>query len=124
MGIQFKKHDQYPDQIVIRTFEGRIELNDILNSWRAFKEHPFRTEKTIGLITDLTNCDLAMDMAGFQDLMSYLNTQDYLKQIKIAVLTDSPKTIVFPMLGESQEKSLKIKPFCVLNNAVHWILQG
>ena len=122
MGIQLEKHDQYPDQIVIRTFKGRIELKDILDSWKAFKTHPFRTDKTIGMITDLTNCDLILDILEFQKLMKYLKTQDYLKHIKIAVLTDSPKTIVFPMLGENTEKSLSIKPFCVINNAVNWIL--
>lgn len=122
MTIHFNSHKQYPHQIMIRTFEGTITVNEIIDSWEVFKNHPARTDKTVGLITDLTNCQLEMDMNGFQKLMTYLNAQDYLKKIKIAVLTDSPKTVVFPMLGENSEKDLKIKPFCLVQNAVKWIL--
>ena len=47
-----------------------------------------------------------------------------LKGIKLAVVTNSPSVIVFPMLIDSDEKALNINPFATLGAAEFWILNG
>ena len=65
-----------------------------------------------------------MDMQSFDILISYLKKQDYLSKIKLAVICDNPRTIIFPTLGERQEQELQIKPFSTMEAAVDWILTG
>ena len=122
MSILLKPHIDFPKEIIVRKFEGRVEYIEILNSWKSLKGHQLVTSQTVGIICDLSNCDLQLDMNDFASLLSYLKTQGYLKQIKLAVITDSPKNIVFPMLGETQEKTLQIKPFNTEKAAVGWIM--
>ena len=45
-----------------------------------------------------------------------------LKNIKMAVISDSPKIIIYPILAEEQEDNLKIKPFSTFEAATNWIL--
>lgn len=122
MSILLKPHIDFPKEIIVRTFEGRVGFNQILDSWKSLKDHQLITKKTVGIINDLSKCDLQLDMNDFASIISYLKTQDYLKHIKLAVITDSPKVIVFPMLGETQEKTLNIKPFNTEKAAVGWIM--
>ena len=60
----------------------------------------------------------------FKTLIDYLKKQDYIKEIKLAVITDTPKTMIFPFLGEEQERELKIKPFATMEAAVNWVIMG
>jgi len=122
MSIHLKPHKDFPNTILVRVFSGRVEIGDILNSWKSIGDSPLLTHQINGIINDLSNCELCMDMEGFKKLIEFLKDQDYLKTVKLAVITDSPQTIVFPMLGETQEKDLMIKPFCTEQAAVNWIL--
>lgn len=63
-----------------------------------------------------------MDMESFKILLTYLKKHENLKRIKLAVLCDHPKTIIFPALGESKEPERRIKPFSTMDAAVHWII--
>lgn len=62
-------------------------------------------------------------MKGFQILLNYMKKQDLLKKIKIAVVCDDPKTIVFPTLGSKIAEELRIKPFSTMDAAVSWALE-
>jgi len=123
MGINLIAHNSYPEQILIRVFKGSVEVEDIVESWKEVKRHPLLTHKTKGIINDLSQCNLKMNMDGFKTLMTFLSTQDYLKTVKLAVITDTPSIVVFPMLGQETMKAFNIKPFCTEVAAVNWILE-
>lgn len=124
MNIVYRKHDQYPESILIRDFVGKVRVNDIIESWDHIIADKLIRDSTKGIINNLTACDLCMDMEGFKTLMAYLKKQEYLKNVKLAVLCNDPKTIVFPALGESKEPELNIKPFSTEDAAVSWVLYG
>jgi len=123
MGITYKKHPLYPKDILIKEFKGAISGEDIIASWEELRLSNSINKNVKGIINDLSICDLVMTMPEFGKLMEYLKGQDYLKNIKLAVITDTPSTVVFPMLGESQT-NLLIKPFCTTKSAVDWIMNG
>lgn len=124
MGILYKKHELYPDSILIRDFVGKVSVNDILESWDHIIENDLINESTRGIINNLSGCDLCMDMDGFKILMAYLKKHEYLKRVRLAVVCTDPKTIVFPSLGESKEPELNIKPFSTMDAAVNWAQYG
>ncbi len=124
MSIVYVKHDLYPESILIRNFIGNVDVNDIIDSWEYLNQNKLIDKKIKGIINNLTGCELHMDMESFVTLIAYLKKEDYIKNIKLAVISDNPKTMVFPFLGENQENKLKIKPFSTMEAAVDWILLG
>lgn len=121
MSILYEKHDLYPESILIRKFIGKVSIKDIIDSWEYLHENKLIDKKIKGVINNLSGCELIMDMENFKTLIGYLKKQDYIKEIKLAVISDTPKTIIFPILGEEQERELKIKPFSTMEAAVKWI---
>ena len=124
MSISYRKHDLYPEFILIRDFSGPVRVEDIIASWEHIVSNNLLEDTTMGIINNLSECDLQMDMLGFSTLMEYLRNQDYLKNVKLAVLCDNPKNIVFPKLAEKRETDLKIKPFSTKAAAEDWILDA
>jgi len=121
MGIKHTQHKTYPDTVLVRTFEGEVSSDDIIASWKLLHEKNLFTSRIKGVLNDLEDCELTMSMEGFRELMNYMKNQEHLLGLKIAVVTNSPKRIIFPALGEMQEKSLTIKPFSTIDAAIEWI---
>lgn len=121
MSIKHSQHKAYPDTVLVRTFKGEVSTDDIIASWKHLIEHNLITKNIKGVLNDLEDCDLCMNMDGFRILMDYMKEQKPLEGIKIAVVTNSPKRIIFPALGETNEKPLNIKPFSTFAAAVEWI---
>jgi len=124
MSIVYVKHDLYPESILIRNFIGKVDVSDIIDSWKYLNENKLIDKKIKGVINNLTSCELMMDMESFKTLIAYLKKEDSIKKIKLAVISDNPETMVFPFLGENREGELKIKPFSTMEAAVNWIILG
>jgi hypothetical protein len=122
MSIFYKKHELYPEWILIRDFTEKVSVDEIIDSWEYLLETGMISSTVKGVINNLSGCDLRMDLTGFKTLTDYLKKKESLRRIKLAVICDNPKTIVFPVLGEFQEKELKIRPFTTLEAAVEWII--
>ena len=60
-------------------------------------------------------------MGGFRRIIMYLKNKKIFKRVKIAVVSISPEVIVYPFIGQQQEKELNIRPFSSVDAAVQWI---
>ncbi len=123
MSIDYVKHPDHPESILIREFHGVVGVDDIINSWKYLIENKLVTSSLQGVINNITTCELKMDMDSFKVLMGYLKKTKILKKIKLAVICTDPKVIVFPTVGQVAEQDLKIKPFSTMEPAVEWILK-
>ena len=121
MSILYKRHDLYPDSILIRDFQNKVNVDEIINSWESLKEDNLLSGKLLGVINNLSDCELNMNMESFRVLMTYLRNDKRFSHIKLAVICDKPSKVIFPILGE-QEGTLKIKPFYTIDAAVEWII--
>lgn len=124
MSIHYHKDKLHPDSILIRDFEGKVTVDEIIKSWEYLLEKKLISNNLKGVINNLLECELQMNPESFEILMSYLKKHEILKTIKLAVVCDCPENIVFPVLGENLVKELKIKPFSTLEAATHWIIIG
>lgn len=122
MSINYTRHDQYPESILIRDFIGEVFVDDIIESWNYLIRNKMITASTKGVINNLMGCELKMEMAGFEKLMAFLKKHDLLKKLRLAVICDNPEMIIFPVLGENKVKELKIKPFSSIEAGIDWIL--
>ena len=121
MSYIIKRHDLYPELITIRTFSGTVNSKEIIDSWKSIIENNVNNKKLIGIINDLTNCELQINLDSFKSILDYMNKQDFLKKLKIAVVSESPNQIIFPFIAQKNEKELNIKPFSTMNAATNWI---
>jgi len=122
MSIVYKPHKKYPDSIFIREFYGKIKLNEILKSWVFLSEKILVDSSVKGLINNLLEAELEVDINDFEFIISQIIKLNFNKKIKIAVITVNPKTIVFPIMAESYNKDLNIKTFSSIEAAENWIL--
>lgn len=77
---------------------------------------------TKGVINNLTGCDLFLDLNNFKTVLSFLKEQEKLHGLKLAVICDTPKKTVFPILGGLDQNNFEIKPFSTVGAAVSWIM--
>ncbi|MCU4164690.1 hypothetical protein [Carboxylicivirga caseinilyticus] len=122
MSILYQKHSRFSKSILIRNFKGEVDVNEIIRSWEYLRNESLLTHQLKGVINNLTECDLVMDLNSFKLLMSYLNQHECFYSIKLAVVCDKPKSTVYPTLGAEKESKLKIKPFSTVDAAVQWII--
>lgn len=122
MAIEFTKDPNYPDSILIRRFSGKVGLKEIIESWDYLLGSGLLNPNVKGVINDLSVCNLNMNMDDFRELMYYLKTKDIFLGVKLAVVCNDPKQIVFPVMGEMKEKGLKIRPFSMEETAKEWIM--
>lgn len=123
MGITYRSHNNFPENIYVRDFMGRVDVTEIIESWDFLIKNNLLDENLKGIINNITNCELDMNMESFHLLISFLKEHKQFQKIKLAVICNDPRIIVFPALGEAQEKSLKIKPFTTEAAAVGWIME-
>ena len=123
MTVDYKRHDLFPQNILIREFSGEVIVADIIESWEYFINNKLLDEKVKGVINNLLTCKLNVDMESFNTLMTYMKKQNYLNGVKVAVVCDKPETLVFPMLAEHRYAALQIKPFSSIKAAAVWIIQ-
>ena len=122
MSYFIKRHDLYPELITIRTFSGTVNSKEIIDSWKSIIENNVNNKNLIGIINDLTNCELQINLDSFKNILDFMNKQDFLKKLKIAVISESPNQIIFPFIAQKNEKDLNIKPFSTMDAATNWII--
>ena len=92
MSINYQKHESYPDSILIRNFVGKVDVNDIINSWEYLAENKMINEDIKGVINNLIGCKLLLDMDSFTTLIAYL------KENKPKVLSGEEKTYLSSLM--------------------------
>ena len=121
MTIEYKKYINYSEEILVRKFEGKIHVEDIIGSWKYLIENNMITDNHKGVITDVCKCELDFKQESFRKLLEYIKKNPLLKELKHAVVCDSPNNIVFPYMAED-ERDLNVKPFSTFESATNWIL--
>ncbi len=109
------------DAIILREFYGEVSVFDIIESWEMLIRNQTINGNTLGVINDLTHCNLNMNVSSFQTLIDYLSKNHLISRLKIAVVTNQPEIMVFPSLGEVFTASLSIKPFSSKELAILWV---
>ena len=106
--------------IIIREFYGVVQAEDVINSFEyIFKKYDI--ENIDGIATDFDQAKFAMNLKQFQAVLNYINKNPILFKIKMAVIVNTPKKIIFPILAKTMLKKLNIKPFTTRNAAVVWL---
>lgn len=123
MRNQYIRHKAYSDSILIKKYDGTINGNIVINSMENLKVNNLINTELKGLIYDISDCKMNVDSEGFKAVVNYLQNQEYIDSIKIAVIAITPENIIFPvLLAKEKIRDLRMKPFSTWEAAADWIM--
>jgi len=80
-------------------------------------------KQTIGIINDFYGVDLNMKINDVKKMTKLLEDNiEVFGALKMAVVVDSHKSIVFPMVGDRFSEKINVRPFSTYESAHDWVL--
>ena len=110
------------DRILVREIKGKVTFMDIYDSWQDIVRDGWLNLSLIGIINDFRGMELNAEVSDVQEIINLIESnQNIFKGLRIAVVVDSYKNIVFPMIVERLYKKVEIKPFNTFEAAHDWV---
>ena len=110
------------DRILVREIKGKVTFMDIFNSWQHLVRDGWLNPSLTGIINDFRDMELDAEVSDVKEVIGLIeNNFDVFKGLRIAVIVDSYKNIVFPMMVEKLSKKVMIKPFSTFEAAQDWV---
>lgn len=121
MKSQNKYQWVFEDEVLIRKFKGKIYVDDIISSWEFAIENNLIEEHLKGVISDFTQAEFNMSFSDLEKIIAYVKKNKVLRDLKLAVLINSPDKIVFPAFAAHQHPEIDVRPFSTKQAAIEWI---
>jgi len=110
-------------KILVREARGKLTFYDLYNSWLEMVNTGVLNSSLLGIINDFRELELTANINDVNRILELIEENiDTFQNIKIAVVVDSYKNIVFPMMVEKISKIARIKPFSTFEAAEDWML--
>jgi hypothetical protein len=110
-------------KILVREARGKLTFYDIYDSWLEMVNTGVLNSSLLGIINDFRELELTANINDVNRILELIEDNiDTFQNIKIAVVVDSYKNIVFPMMVEKISKIARIKPFSTFEAAEDWML--
>lgn len=123
MVNKFKYRYDETTGILYKYYYGSITLGDINSSWDHAIANNIIPPDTKGFVLDYRNASFEIEVRKSYKIGEYYRQHlDIFGNKKIAILTDSPKDIVIPILVEKKDDGYSSHPFTTLEGAVSWVL--
>jgi len=109
--------------ILVREARGKVTFDELYVSWKDMITTEKLNASLFGIINDFRELEIDAKISDVNNILKLIDENiDVFKEIKIAVVVDSYKNIVFPMMVEKISKKAQIKPFSTFDAARDWIL--
>ena len=109
------------DNVILRSFNGDVYLQDIIDSWDETLTRFGDLFEYKGIVSDFLSANLHHEDNNMSIIIDYLKDQiDRMNDMKIAVIMDSPHVTNTIMIGQKM-KHLQVRPFTTRKAALDWI---
>jgi hypothetical protein len=109
--------------ILYKYYSGTITIQDISSSWDEAISKKIIPENTKGFILDYTKADFDIKLNEVDRIPEYYRQHlDIFGNKKIAIITQTSKGIVVPILVEQKDSGYSSHPFYTLEAAIEWVL--
>ena len=109
--------------ILFKNYFGKITLKDITSSWDKEIKNNKIPSNTKGFVLDYRDATFDLkenEISGISDY--YKNNLKIFNNMRIAIITESPKDIVVPFLVKENDFNYSSKPFTTVKAAINWVL--
>jgi len=110
-------------EIIYREFIGDMTVDEIIASFNYLISENKISAQCIGIITDTTHSNLKFSLLEFSKIPLFLLRTKKIRRLKLAVIVNTPKKTIFPVLAGKKVPFLKICPFSEKESAFAWILK-
>ncbi len=111
------------DKILVRKVQGVADFDEIYCSWLDVISKNRVKPTTIGIINDFVGAELDMKIIDVKKLISLFESNiEVFGLLRIAVVVDSYKNIVFPMVGNKFSAKINVRPFSTYETAHDWVM--
>ncbi len=121
--VEYTYEDINGKGIMIRKFYGKIEVDNIIDSFIYLFDNNLPKDNCIGIISDFCNATIEMNMLEFRKVLAFIKKNKNLHDLKLAVIVDTPNKSVFPFLAQTVLK-VQVCPFSTTKAAKEWIISG
>jgi hypothetical protein len=109
--------------ILYKYYFGSITIEDISSSWDYAIANGIIPADTKGFILDYTNANVDVKLNEVGKIPEYYKQHlDIFGNKKIAIITQTPRDIVIPILVESKDSGYSSHPFYTREAAIEWVL--
>lgn len=123
MKEKFKYSFDESTGILYKYYYGAITLKDIYSSWDYAISNNLIPKETQGFILDYKEATFDIKIKEYAKIAEYYKEHlDIFRNQKIAIITQTPKDVVIPLLVESKDYGYSSKPFYTVEAAIRWIL--
>ena len=111
------------DKVLVRRVRGKADFDEIYCSWLDVISNYQVKPTTVGIINDFFGAELDMKIPDVKKLISLFESNvEIFGSLKIAVVVDSYKNIVFPMIGNKFSMKVNVRPFSTFEAALNWVM--
>nr|WP_321486758.1 hypothetical protein [uncultured Draconibacterium sp.] len=113
---------EYKNCIVFKTYFGLISVNDVKESWLDAIEKDIFPADTIGFVLDYRAAHFDIEMGNYIEIATFLRQHlDIFGNKRIAIITENPDDIVYPMLIGFLDQGYESRPFSTMEAAIQWV---
>lgn len=115
---------EYKDCIVFKSYFGFITVNDVKKSWLDAMEKNLFPADTIGFILDYRSAHFDIEPGQYIEIPEfYRQNPSVFEHKRIAIVTENPEDIVYPMLIRLHDRGYESRPFSTMDAAIQWVLE-
>ena len=112
-------HEQ--NGVIVHRFSGEVRLEDMIESWNRLFANYTNLKDYKGVLFIFLDAEVKHEDENLNLLVEYLKGYlDYLRDLKIAIVMDTPMVTSTIIIGE-RIKRLQIKPFATEKAALEWV---
>ncbi|PLX22738.1 MAG: hypothetical protein C0597_01990 [Marinilabiliales bacterium] len=109
--------------ILYKTYFGEITLYDITSSWDRAIQNNIIPNETKGFILDYREAFFRIKTNETSGIAEYYrNNLKVFNNMRIAIITESHKDIIVPILVKEEDFNYSSRPFSTIEAAVSWIV--
>jgi hypothetical protein len=109
--------------ILYKYYYGSITIEDIHSSWDYAINKNLIPKETQGIILDYQKATFNIKANEYSRISDYYKEHlDVFRNQKIAVITQSQKDVVIPVLVETKDSGYSSRPFYTVEAAIKWVL--
>jgi hypothetical protein len=109
--------------VFYKYYYGSINVDDICSSWECLIERNLIPENVAGFILDYSLASFNVAASEHAVIPEFYRKHlDVFGNLKIAIITQTPRDIVIPILIEKKDNGYFSKPFYTIQAALKWIL--
>lgn len=125
LKVKYKYEYNTEEKILYKTYFGKIKLIDITSSWDIAMKQNIIPKETVGIINDYSKAEFDFDSIDEHKKIPeyYHKNLQAFGGLRFAIVTNSPRDVVVPILIQRYDKNYESCPFATIEAAKQWIMK-